>query len=283
MLLRHRSCRRGRTGQFRQNVCGGTRRRRCSPYDRSGELLGIRREDQVFDVLRRIRKRHQLGAGGPGRCLNRTDHDRQRPSRQRRTESDEISPLQVAEHLRLPAVHAEKIGGTRHVDVEEGASHQEVGGFRRDVLRKLREALRSNDACQSPLSASAHQVGHGAERHLAGFFRDIATDGGCKHLRLVHHHQHRIPVFAVGIEQPVQEGACRTHLLLDIEPFQRQDAGHPVLTDTSGDADELRFRPVSVHHHVPILIGKRDEITFGIDDDLLHPWCRLFKKTPQKM
>ena len=71
---------------------------------------------------------------------------------------------QVAEHLRLAALQPEQVGGTRHVDVEEGAPHQEVGRFRRHVLGELGQALRGDDAGEPALAAPAHQVGHRAER-----------------------------------------------------------------------------------------------------------------------
>ena len=59
-----------------------------------------------------------------------------------------MAALEVAEHLGLPALHAQKIGGAGHVDVEEGAAHEEVRGFRRHVLGELGEALGRDDAGQ---------------------------------------------------------------------------------------------------------------------------------------
>ena len=60
----------------------------------------------------------------------------------------EMAALEVAEHLGLAALHAQKIGGAGHVDVEEGAAHEEVRGFRRHVLGELGEALGGDDAGQ---------------------------------------------------------------------------------------------------------------------------------------
>src|SRR3546814_1892960 len=62
---------------------------------------------------------------------------------------------------------AQQIGGAGHVDVEEGAPHQEVGRFRRDILRQLCKPLGGDHACKPALSAPAHQVCHRAERGLA--------------------------------------------------------------------------------------------------------------------
>jgi hypothetical protein len=43
----------------------------------------------------------------------------------------------------------------------------------------------------------------------AGLVGDLARGGRGEELRLVHHHQHRIPERAVGIEQPAEEGRKR--------------------------------------------------------------------------
>ena len=84
--------------------------------------------------------------------------------RRERGADDEMATLEVAEHLGLPALHAQKIGGAGHVDVEEGAAHEKVRGFRRHVLGELGKALGRDDAGQSALAPAAHEVGHGAER-----------------------------------------------------------------------------------------------------------------------
>src|SRR3546814_7931425 len=69
---------------------------------------------------------------------------------------------------------AQQIGGAGHVDVEEGAPHQEVGRFRRDILRQLCKPLGGDHACKPALSAPAHQVCHRAERGLARLVRYLA-------------------------------------------------------------------------------------------------------------
>ena len=38
------------------------------------------------------------------------------------------------------------------------------------------------------------------ERGLAGLVRDLAGGGRREELRLVHHHEHRVPVVALGLE-----------------------------------------------------------------------------------
>lgn len=186
-------------------------------HQRPLEFLRIGREDQILDILRRIRQRHQLRAGRARRGLHRADLDRQRPARKRRSESDEIAALQVAEHLGLAPVHAEQVGSARHVDIEKGAAHQEVRGLGGDVLCELGKPLRRDHAGKTAFTAAAHQIGHRAERHLARIFRDIAADRRRKHLRLVDHDENRIPVFAIGIEHAVEEGGGGAHLVFEIE------------------------------------------------------------------
>src|SRR3546814_17610498 len=76
--------------------------------------------------------------------------------------------------------------------------HQEVGRFRRDILRQLCKPLGGDHACKPALSAPAHQVCHRAERGLARLVRYLDRRGGGEKLRLVDHHQHRIPFIAMG-------------------------------------------------------------------------------------
>ncbi len=195
----------------------------------------------------------------------------------------EIAALKIAEHFRLPPVHAEQIGSARHIDIEEGTAHQEVRGFRGHVLGKLGQSLRGDDAGKTTLTATAHQIGHRAKRSLACIFRDFTGNRRRKHLRFIHHHKHRIPEFAIGIEQAVEESSGRPHLLFDIETFQRQHAGNTMLANAVGDARELGFRALAIHDHMAEFIGQRNKITLGIDDDLLHPWRRLLEQPAQQM
>ncbi len=242
-------------------------------------------QDQVAGVFRRRRRQgRQLRASGPSRRLDAADPQRQGPARQGWTQRYEVAALQVAEHLRLTPLHAQQVGGARHVDVEEGAAHQEVGGFRRHVLGELRQTLGRDDAGKAALAAPAHQVGHGAQRHLARLVRDLAGGGRGEHLRLVHHHQHRVPEVAVGIEQPAQEGGGVAHLKLHVQPFQVDDDGDPVFPDTRGDPLERPFgMGGSVHHHMAELFGQRHEIALGIEDRLLDPGSALFDQAAQQV
>ena len=50
-----------------------------------------------------------------------------------------------------------------------------------------------------------------------------------------------------------------------------------------GDADKLGLRALAIDHDMAEPVGQRDEITLGVDDDLLHPLGRLFEQTAQKM
>jgi hypothetical protein len=192
-------------------------------------------------------------------------------TRECRPKCYEIAAFQVTEHFRLPTVHAEQVSGAGHVDIEEGTAHQEVGSLGRNILGKLRQALRGDDTGKAALSATAHQIGHGAERHLARIFGDVAAHGRCKHLGLVDHDKNRIPEFAIGIEHAVEEGSGGAHLLLDIQPLQRQYAGNTMLPNAVGDTGKLGLGTLAIDDDVAEFIGQRHEIAFGIDDDLLHP------------
>ena len=148
----------------------------------------------------------------------------------------------------------EQVGGARHVDVEEGAAHQEVGGLGRDVLGELGQALRGDDAGKPALAAAAHQVGHRAERDLAGLVGDLAGGRRGEKLRLVDHHQHRIPEVALRIEQAAEEGGGAAHLRLDVEAFQIEHHRDAVLADAGGDALEVGFAARGIDHHVAELV-----------------------------
>ena len=56
-----------------------------------------------------------------------------------------------------------------------------------------------------------------------------------------------------------------------------------MLADAVGDAGKLSFRALAIDDNVTELVGQRDEIAFGIDDDLLHPLRRLLQQPPQEM
>jgi hypothetical protein len=56
-----------------------------------------------------------------------------------------------------------------------------------------------------------------------------------------------------------------------------------MLADAVGDAGKLSLGALSIDHYVAKFVGQRDEVAFGIDDDLLNPLRRLFQKTAQQM
>lgn len=190
---------------------------------------------------------------------------------------------EVAKHLGLTAVEAQEVGGAGHVDVEEGAAHQEVGGLRRDVLGELGQTLRGDDARQTALAAAAHQVGHGTERQAAGLVRDLARGGRREELRLVDDHQHRVPERAVGIEQAAEEGGGGAHLILGVEPFEGQNDRDAVLAHAGGDPQEFGLVAVRLDHDVAVALGERDEIALGVDDRLLHEAGALLQQAAQQV
>ena len=72
------------------------------------------------------RQRDELGAHRARLGLDRADRHRHRPPRDGRAEGEEGAARQVADRFGLAALHAEQVGGAGHVDVEEGAAHQEI-------------------------------------------------------------------------------------------------------------------------------------------------------------
>ena len=178
---------------------------------------------------------------------------------------------EVAEHLGLPALHAEQVGGAGHVDVEEGAAHQEVGGFGRDVLGELGQALRGDDAGQAALAAAAHQVGHGAERELSRLVGDLAGDGRGKELRLVDHDQHRVPVVALGIEQPAEKGGGARICCSTSRPSRLSTTETRCWRTRAAMRVQLGLAALGIDHDMAELVGQGDEIALGIDDASAAP------------
>ena len=56
-----------------------------------------------------------------------------------------------------------------------------------------------------------------------------------------------------------------------------------MLANARGNAEQLGLAALAFDHDMAIAIGERDEVAFGIDDDLLHPWCALLQQPPQQM
>ena len=272
--------------QLGENVEGRAWRGRGGAPGRNAQVLvSAGRKNQLRRILpaRRFRQRHQSGARRAGAGFDRTDHHGKRAARQRGTERDELAAFKIAEHFRSPPVHAQKIACPRHVDVEKGAAHQEIGRFGGDVLGELGKALGGDHPGQPPLAAPAHEVGHGAQRKFARFVRNLARCGGGKELGFIDHHQHRIPELALGIEQPAHEGGSGAHLGFGIEPFERKDHGNAVLADTARNPGQFIFRAVRLDDHMPELFGQRHEISLGVDDALLHPFRALLEQAAQKV
>src|SRR3546814_18764549 len=73
-------------------------------------------------------------------------------------EPEEMPALQIADRLGLPPLHAEQVGGARHVDIEEGAPHQEIARLGGDILRALGQPLRRDRARQAALAPAAPPV-----------------------------------------------------------------------------------------------------------------------------
>ncbi len=195
-----------------------------------------------------------------------------------------MSAFEIAKGFGLPPLHAEQVGGARHVDVEEGAAHQEVGRFGRDVLGELCQPLGRDDPGKPALAAAAHQVGHRAERKLARFVRDFARDRRREQLRLVHHHQHRVPMVPVHVEQPAEEGRGAPHLVLGVEPFEIEHGGDAMQPRALAGNLKAAFGVIlGLDHEMAEMLRQRDEIAFGIDDGLLHPGRALLQQPPQQM
>ena len=195
-----------------------------------------------------------------------------------------MTAREIAELLGLTAFEPEQIGGARHVDVEEGAPHQEVGGFGRDVLGELGEPLRRDHAGEPALAAAAHQVGHRAERQPPHLVGDLAGDRGREQLRLVDHHQRGIPMLARCIEQGAEEGRRRAHLALALEPLEREHHRDALLAHAQRQPAQLGLAVrAAVDDDMPEAIGQRDEIALGIDDHLLHPRCAALQQAAQQM
>ena len=192
--------------------------------------------------------------------------------------------LQVPESFRLPPLHAQKVGGARHVDIQEGAAHEEVGSLGRDVLGELRQALGRDHPGQPALAAPAHQVRHGAEGQLARLVRNLPGDGRGEKLRLIHHHQHRVPVVAVNLEKAAQEGGGAAQLVLGVEPLEIEHGGDAMdARPLARQLQALLGMGLGIDHQMAEALGQRHEVAFGVDDRLLHPGGALFQQPAQKM
>ena len=181
-----------------------------------------------------------------------------------------MAAREIADRLGLAALHAEQIGGARHVDVEEGAAHQEIGSLGRHVLGQLGKALGGDHARQAALAPAAHQVGHRRERGAAHLLCHFAASRRREQLGLVHHHQRRIPMVARRIEQRIQESGGAFHLPLGFQPLQAEHHRSPVLPNPRGEARDLAFRIVGrLDGDMAVFVAERDEVALGVDHHLL--------------
>src|SRR3546814_8204944 len=101
----------------------------------------------------------------------------------------------------LPPLHAEQVGGARHVDVEKGAAHQEIARLRRDILGQLGETLGCDRAGEAALAAAAHQVRHRGQAGAAHRVGHLARGAWREHLRLVDDDQRQKPMLARRVER----------------------------------------------------------------------------------
>ena len=111
----------------------------------------------------------------------------------------------------------------------------------------------------------------------------LAGHGWGEQLRLVDHDQHRVPNRSVGLEQAVEEGGGGAHLPLGIEGLQRQHHRHPVLAHPRGDARQGALVAVGLDDDVAVALGQRNEVSFRVDDRLLHQAGALLQQPAQQV
>ncbi len=56
-----------------------------------------------------------------------------------------------------------------------------------------------------------------------------------------------------------------------------------MLADAAGNACEFALAALAINHQMSVFLRQRDEIPFGIDDHLLHPFRRLLEQPSQQM
>jgi hypothetical protein len=103
-------------------------------------------------------------------------------------------------------------------------------------------------------------------------------------LRLVDHHQHRVPVIPADLEQPVQIGGRPPHLILGIQPFEIEHGGDAM--DARALASDLQAAlgvVLGIDDKMTESFGQCHEVAFGVDDGLLHPGRALLQQPPQQV
>jgi hypothetical protein len=241
-------------------------------------------EQRLHLLARRIGHGHQAMDDIARAGFHVGDLDPDRAAADRRAKREEMAAFEVADLFGLTALHAQKIGGAGHVDVEESAPHQEVGGFGSDVLGQLGQALGGDDPGQPALAPTAHEVRHRREREAAHVVGHVAGGGRRKHLRFVDDHQRGIPLVARGVEQGVHEDGGAAHLRFEFEPVEREDHRGAMLADARGQLDDLG--PVigrSIDDDMAKGFSQADEIAFRVDHHLLDDAGALFEDPAQKV
>ena len=87
----------------------------------------------------------------------------------------------------------------------------------------------------------------------------------------------------LGVEQATEEGGGGAHLVLGVEPFQREDHGDAVLAHPRGDALQLHVVAVRLDHDVAVTLGQGHEVALGIDHRLLDQPGALLQQPAQEV
>ena len=255
--------RRGRLGHLAREI-GGEQRR---------HILG-----------RRVRQRHQAFAANCMTGFYRADLHRLRHPCDGRAKREEMAALQFTNTLRLPTLHPEQVGCTDHVDVEKSSPHQKVRSFGSNVFGELRQSLGRDHPGQSALAAAAHEIGHRRQRHAARILSHLARRRRGEHLRLVHHDQGGIPMFARGIEQSSEKLCSAADLLFHFQAIEIEHNAGTMFTDTAGKRFDFGRRiGRAVDDNMAELVRERGKVAFGIDDNLLHHAGALFEQATQQV
>ena len=249
-------------------LCGGAAG--AARGRRAGELRLPGAEDQVAGVLgRRFGKRHELEIARASRGLHSADAERQRPARQGGAERDEMAALEIAEHLGLPPLHAQQIRGAGHVDVEKGAAHQKVGGFRSDVLGEFGQPLRSDDPARPRLRPGTS--GSSSRRARPCGLRPKLRPRRRVQTAELRRQRPASGTRSRGRRRKTRPGRQRqAHLRLGVETFEVENDRNPMLAHPGRDPLKVALGAGRIDDHMAVLVGQRHEIALGIEDRLLH-------------
>ncbi len=108
--------------------------------------------------------------------------------------------------------------------------------------------------------------------------------GGREQLRLVDHHQRRIPMVARRIEQGRQEGGGAAHLAFRLQPFEAEHHRSAMLADPAGEPGDVALAMVGgLDRDMAVAVGERDEIALGIDHHLLDLAGALLEQAAEQV